>query len=331
MTPDWKNQMTAAHRRELIAGMLWLAALAPAHAQEYPARAVRIIVPLAPGGMADVLSRTVAQKLTATARQTVLVENRTGAGGIIGAEAAARSAPDGYTLLAGFHATQAILPHLTKLPYDPVKDFEPVILMATVPNVLVVHPSVPARTVKELVALAKARRRELTYASQGVGSSGHIAGELFRFATHADIVHVPYKGAAPAIVDLTAGHVSMMFDIMSFALPNMRAGKVRGLAVATASRLPVVSDLPTMAEAGFPEVEGGAWFALFAPAGTPRAAIDWWNRETRGVFSDAEVRERFVSQGAALPLGTPAALGAFVAAESQRWGRVIRSAGIKLE
>ena len=323
--------MTAAYRRALVAGVLGLAVATPSHAQEYPAKAVRIIVPLAPGGMADVLSRTVAQKLTVTARQTVLVENRTGAGGIIGAEAAAKSAPDGYTLFAGFHATQAILPHLTKLPYDPVKDFEPVILMATVPNVLVVHPSVPAKTVKELVALAKARRRELTYASQGVGSSGHIAGELFRLATQADIVHVPYKGAAPAIVDLTAGHVSMMFDIMPFALPNMRAGKVRGLAVATASRLPVAGDLPTMAEAGFPEVEGGAWFALFAPAGTPRPVIDWWNRETRGVFSDAEVRERFVSQGAALPLGTPAALAAFVAAESQRWGRVIRSAGIKLE
>jgi len=313
-----------------VAAALWLAV--PAYGQEYPAKPVRIIVPLAPGGLGDQLSRVIAQKLAPTAKQPVIVENRTGGGGIIGAEAAARAAPDGYTLFTGLHNTQAILPHLyAKLPYDPVKDFEPVILMATVPNVLVVHPSVPARTVKELVALAKARRRELTYASQGVGSSGHIAGELFRFATHADIVHVPYKGAAPAIVDLTAGHVSMMFDIMSFALPNMRAGKVRGLAVATASRLPVVGDLPTMAEAGFPEVEGGAWFALFAPAGTPRPAIDWWNRETRGVFSDAEVRERFVSQGAALPLGTPAALGAFVAAESQRWGRVIRSAGIKLE
>lgn len=314
-----------------IAGALWLAASAPAQGQEYPAKPVRIIVPLAPGGMADQLSRVVAQKLTPTAKQPVLVENRTGGGGVIGAEAAAKSAPDGYTLFAGFHATQAILPHLTKLNYDPVKDFEPVILMATIPNVLVVHPTVPAKTVKELVALARSRRGDLTYASQGVGSSGHIAGELFRLTIKADIVHVPYKGAAPALQDLIGGHVMMMFDIATFALPNVRSGKVRALAVATTERLAVAPELPTMAEAGVPGVEGGAWFALFAPAKTPRAVVDWWNRETRRVFSDPDARERFVSQGATLPLGTPEALGAFVAAETQRWGRVIRAAGIKLE
>jgi tripartite-type tricarboxylate transporter receptor subunit TctC len=303
---------------------------APAHGQEYPARTVRIVVPLAPGGLADQLSRVVAQKLTVTAKQPVLVENRVGGGGIIGAEFAAKAAPDGYTLFAGFHATQAILPHLTKLPYDPVKDFEPVILMATVPNVLVVHPAVPAKSVKELVALARSRRGDLTYASQGVGSSGHIAGELFRLTVKADIVHVPYKGAAPALQDLIGGHVMMMFDIATFALPNVRSGKVRALAVATTERLAVAPELPTMAEAGVPGVEGGAWFALFAPARTPRAVIDWWNRETRGVFTDAEARDRFVSQGVTLPLGTPEALAAFIAADTQRWGRVIRTAGIKL-
>ena len=312
--------------------VLFAATLLPAHAQDYPAKPVRIIVPLAPGGMADQLSRVVAQKVTVTAKQPVIVDNRQGGGGIIGAEAAAKSAPDGYTLFAGFHATQAILPHLyAKLPYDPVKDFEPVILMSTVPNVLVVHPGVPVKSVKELIALARAKRGNVTYASQGVGSSGHIAGELFRLTAKADIVHVPYKGAAPAIQDLLGGHVMMMFDIAPFALPNMRAGKVRGLAVATRERLAVVPELPTMAEAGQPEVEGGAWFALFAPARTPRAAIDWWNRETRTVFSDPEARDRFVSQGATLPLGTPEALGAHVAAESKRWGRVIRAAGIKLD
>ena len=195
-----------------VAGVIWLTAMVPAHAQEYPARPVRIIVPLAPGGMADQLSRVVAQKVTPTAKQPVLVENRTGGGGIIGAEAAAKTAPDGYTLFAGFHATQAILPHLTKLPYDPVKDFDPVILMATIPNVLVVHPTVPAKSVKELVALARLRRGDLTYASQGVGSSGHIAGELFRLTIKADIVHVPYKGAAPALQDLIGGHVMMLFE-----------------------------------------------------------------------------------------------------------------------
>jgi len=314
----------------LVAGAFGLATCA--HGQEYPAKPVRIIVPLAPGGLADQLSRVVAQKLTATAKQPVIVDNRAGGGGIIGAEVAAKTAPDGYTLFTGFHATQAILPHLyAKLPYDPVKDFDPIILMATVPNVLVVHPSVPAKSVKELIALAKARRGDLTYASQGVGSSGHIAGELFRLTAKVDIVHVPYKGAAPAIQDLMGGHVMMMFDIMTFALPNMRAGKVRALAVATGERLPVAAELPTMAEAGLAGVEGGAWFALFAPAGTPRPVIDWWNRETRRVFSDPEARDRFVSQGATLPLGTPEALRAFIASDTQRWGRVIRSAGIKLE
>ena len=315
-----------------LGGALSLAALAPAHGQEYPAKPVRIIVPLAAGGLADQLARVVAQKMTATLKQTVIVDNRTGGGGIIGAEIAAKTAPDGYTLFTGFHATQAILPHLyAKLPYDPVKDFDPVILMATVPNVLVVHPALPVKSVKELIALARARRGDLTYASQGVGSSGHIAGELFRMTTQTDIVHVPYKGAAPAIQDLIGGHVMMMFDITTFALPNVRAGKVRALAVATRERLAVIPDLPTMAEAGLRGVEGGAWFALFAPARTPRTVIDWWNRETRRVFTDPEARERFVSQGATLPLGTPEALGEFVAADTQRWGRVIRSAGIKLE
>jgi tripartite-type tricarboxylate transporter receptor subunit TctC len=185
--------------------------------------------------------------------------------------------------------------------------------------------------VKELVALARARKGDLTYASQGVGSSGHIAAELFKLTAKVDIVHVPYKGAAPALQDLVGGHVMMMFDIAPFALPNMRAGKVRALAVATPERLPVARELPTMAEAGMPEVQGGAWFALFAPAGTPRSAIDWWNREARRVFSEPDTRERFESQGAVLPGGTPEALAAFVAADSQRWGRVIRAAGIKID
>ena len=306
--------------------------IACASAQSYPERPVRIIVPLAPGGLGDQLTRVVATKLAPATKQPVIVENRTGGGGIIGAEAAARSAPDGYTLYTGLHNTQSILPHLyAKLPYDPVKDFLPVIMMGTAPNVLVVHPTLPVKSVKELVALAKARKGDLTYASQGVGSSGHIAAELFKLTAKVDIVHVPYKGAAPANQDLMGGHVMMMFDIAPFALPNMRAGKVRALAVATTERLSVAPDLPTMREAGMPEVQGGAWFALFAPAGTPRSVVDWWNREARRIFAEPDTRERFVSQGAVLPGGTPEDLGAFVAADSQRWGRVIRTAGIKLD
>lgn len=320
------------HRAAALAAALCLAPILPAHGQDYPAKPVRIIVPTAAGGMADLLSRAVAQKMPAATKQAVIVDNRIGGGGVIAAELAAKSPPDGYTLYTGFHATNAILPHLMpKLPYDAAKDFSPIVMMATVPNVLVVHPSVPASSVKALVALAQARRGEVTYASQGVGSSGHIAGELFKLITKADIVHVPYKGAAPALQDLLGGHVMMMFDIMTFALPNMRSGRVRALAVATTERAAVVPDLPTMAEAGLPGIEGGAWFALFAPAGTPRAAIEWWNREARRALSEPDVRERFVSQGAALPLGTPEALGAFVTKDSERWGRVIASAGITLK
>ena len=319
----------------LLAGFsgaaLMLAALSPVHGQEYPAKPVRIIVPLAPGGLGDQLTRVIAQRVAPAAKHPVIVDNRTGGGGIIGAEAAARAAPDGYTLFTGLHNTQTILPHLTKLPYDPIKDFSPIVLMATVPNVLVVHPSLPAKSVKELVALARVRRGDLTYASQGIGSSGHIAAELFKLTAKVDIVHVPYKGAAPALQDLVGGHVMMMFDIAVFALPNMRAGKVRALAVATAERLTVAPELPTMAEAGMPEVQGGAWFALFAPAKTPRPIVDWWNREANRVFAEPESRERFVSQGATLPLGTPEALAAFIVVDTQRWGRVIRAAGITLQ
>ena len=319
-----------ALRAALVAGALGLAACA--HAQDYPVKPVRIIVPLAPGGLGDQLTRMISARIAPATKQPVIVENRTGGGGIIGAEVAARAAPDGYTLFTGLHNTQAILPHLyAKLPYDPVRDFSPIVLMGAAPNVLVVHPSLPVKSVRELVALARARKGDLTYASQGVGSSGHIAAELFKLTGKVDIVHVPYKGAAPAIQDLMGGHVMMMFDIAPFALPNMRAGKVRALGVATTERLPVAPDLPTMTEAGMPQVQGGAWFALFAPAGTPRFAIDWWNREARRVLSERENRERFVSQGAVLPLGTPDDLAAFVAADSQRWGSVIRAAGIKVE
>ena len=316
----------------LLAAAITLAAAGPGFTQEYPARTVRIIVPTAAGGMTDLLPRALAQKLQASTKQAWIVENRAGAGGIIGAEAVAKSAPDGYTLMMGFHGTQSILPALgMKLPYDPAKDFVPIIHVASVPNVLVVHPSVPAQTVQELVALARAKPGYLSFASQGTGSSGHMAGELFKMTAGIDIVHVPYRGAAPAMQDLIGGQVSMMFDIVPLAMANVRAGKVRALAVATAERVAAVPELPSMAEAGLPGVEGGAWFALFAPTGTPRPIIDWLNREANRVFAEREVRERFAAQGASFPLGTPEALGAFVAAETQRWTRVVRTAGIRVD
>jgi tripartite-type tricarboxylate transporter receptor subunit TctC len=316
-----------------VAALLALvAAAAPGFAQDYPAKPVRVIVPTAPGGMADILARHFGQKFGEKIKQPVIVENKTGAGGVIAADYVAKSPADGYTLYVGFHATNAILPTLDpKLPYNPARDFAPIIHIANLPNVLVVNSKVEVKSVKELVELARSKPGVLSYASQGIGSSGHIAAEQFRLLTKTDIVHVPYKGAAPALQDLIAGRVPMMFDIVPFALQHIRDGSVRGLAVAAPQRVPVLPDIPTMTEAGYPGVQGGAWFALFAPAGTPPAVIDLLNKAARDAFNAADVRDKLEPRGVVLVLGSPAELGAWVAADTERWAKVIREAGIKLE
>ncbi len=303
----------------------------PASAQNYPSQPIKIIVATPPGGIADLVGRTFAQKLSEGGK-TALVENRTGAGGALAAEASAKAAPDGYTLFVSMHQTNAILPHLvSKLSYDPLKDFAPILNATGSANILIVHPSVPAKTVKELVAYAKANPGKLTYASQGNGSSGHVVGEQFKQLASIDITHVPYRGAAPASQDLVAGHVSMMFDIVPLARTQIDAGTVRALAVASPQRLAAIPDVPTMVEAGFPQIEGGPWFGIVAPAGTPRAIIEWLNAEGRKTFSAPEVRERFLAQGILLPLGTPEQYGSFIEAEYKRWGEIIRSVNIRLE
>ena len=321
----------ATRRTFLVASGAALAAgIAPSRAQDYPNRPIRIIVPLAAGGMADILARTIAAKLT-EAGHTAVVENRTGGAGVIGADAVAKSPADGYTLLMGLHATQAILVHLQKLPYDPAKDFAPVIHAATVPNVLLVHEGVPATSLRELIAYAKANPGKLTFASQGNGSTGHMIGEQFKSMAGIEITHVPYRGAAPASQDLLAGHVSMLFDIVPLAVSNLQSGKVRALAVCAGERVKVLPEVPTIAEAGLPGMEAGAWFGLFAPAGTPPAAIAWLNREAKKAFELPEINERFAKQGAMLPHGPPETFGAHVAAETERWGALIRRAGIRME
>ena len=316
-----------------VAALLALVAAAtPGFADDYPAKPIRVIVPTAPGGMADILARHFGQKFGEKIKQPVIVENKTGAGGVIAADYVAKSPADGYTLYVGFHATNAILPTLDpKLPYNPARDFAPIIHIANLPNVLVVNSKVEVKSVKELVELARSKPGVLSYASQGIGSSGHIAGEQFRLLTKTDIVHVPYKGAAPALQDLIAGRVPMMFDIVPFALQHIRDGSVRGLAVAAPQRVPVLPDIPTMAEAGYPGVQGGAWFALFAPAGTPPAVIDLLNKAARDAFNAPDVRDKLEPRGVVLVLGSPAELGAWVAADTERWAKVIREAGIKLE
>jgi tripartite-type tricarboxylate transporter receptor subunit TctC len=305
-------------------------AASAAFAQDYPSHPVKIIVPTAPGGAADLVGRVFAQHLQA-AGKTGVVENRTGAGGVIAAEAAAKSAPDGYTVYVGFHPTNAILPHLQKLPYDPAKDFLPVILAVTTPNVLIVNPSVPVATAQELIAYVKANPKKLSYGSPGNGSSGHIVGEQFKFLTGADITHIPYRGAAPALQDLVAGHVHLMFDIVPLTKEQLAGGKVKALAVAAPERIPQLPNVPTMADVGLPELKGGPWFGLFVPTGTPRNVIDWLNAEARKAFSAPDVQARLQDQGYALPLGTPEEFGAHVADESKRWGDVIRRANIKMD
>jgi len=313
-----------------VASLIGLFA-APAQAQTYPSQPIKLIVATPPGGIADLVGRTLAQKLS-EAGKTAVVENRTGGAGAIAATAVAKAPPDGYTLYIGFHQTQTILPHLmTNLTYDAEKDFVPVSLIVATANVLVIHPSVPATSVKELIAYAKANPGKLTYASQGNGSSGHIVGEQFKQATGTNVTHVPYRGAAPAVQDLVAGHVSMMFDIAPLAKTQIEAKTVRGLGVAGSQRLSVLPDLPSMAEAGLPELEGGPWFGLLAPAGTPRPIIDWLNSETKKAFSAPDVRERFIAQGMTLPLNTPEQFASFITADSKRWGEVIRRGNIKME
>jgi tripartite-type tricarboxylate transporter receptor subunit TctC len=309
-----------------------LAAAAPALGDDYPSKPIKFIVPAAPAGIGDILPRLFGQKLAEAGNPaTIVVENRPGAAGVIAMESVATAPPDGYTLIMGNHAGLAILPHLAKsLPYDPFKSYAPVILLVTVPNILVMHPSIPAHTLKEFIAYAKANPGKLSYASQGAGASGHVAGELLKLNAGLDIVHVPYKGAAPAAQDLAAGHVTMMFDVVSLALPSIKAGRVRALGVAAKQRVASLPDVPTMAEQGMP-IEVGAWFGMLAPTGTPRTAIDWINREATKVFSVPDTRDRFVKQGAAVPLGTPESFAQFIQTESARYGDIIKRAHITIE
>jgi tripartite-type tricarboxylate transporter receptor subunit TctC len=307
---------------------LWSATAA---AQTYPSQPIRIIVPTPPGGVADLLARAVAQGISANTGKTVIAEQRTGAGGVIAADFVAKSQPDGYTIYMGFHPTQSILVHLQKLPYDPAKDFEPIILVGSSPNMLVVNPSLPVKTPKELVEYARKNPGKISFGSPGNGSSGHMVGEQFKILHKIDLVHVPYKGAGPAVIDLVAGHIQMMFDIVPLAREQLLAGKVRALGVMSPQRLPVVPDVPTMKEQGMPELEGGPWFGLLAPAKTPRPIIDWLNAETRKAMAEKGVRAKLEALGVNLPLGSPEDFRTHIADETQRWGDIIKRAGIKLK
>jgi len=314
----------------LLTAMLITASATPA--QTYPIRPIRWVVTYPPGGPTDVVARAIGAKLTEAWGQQIVIDNRAGAGGVIGTDIAAKAVPDGYTLLFGTSAGLTINPALnSKLPYDAVKDFAPVSLLVLNPQILVVHPAVPVNSVKELVALAKARPGQLNYASVGIGSPNHMGMELLKALTGIDIVHVPYKGTGPAITDLLGGQVQVMFNSMPSVIPLVASGKLKGLAVGSVQRSPAVPDIPTVAEAGVPGFENVTWYGMFAPAKTPHDIIVKLNKQVVQILASPEMAQRLASQGAEPRSSTPEELTKFMRVESERWKKVIKTAGIKVE
>jgi tripartite-type tricarboxylate transporter receptor subunit TctC len=318
-------------RRFIILAFSALLAL-PGYAQDYPRRPVRLIVPFPPGGGNDIVARAVAQELGKSLGQQFVVDNRAGAGGAIGAELAARSPADGYTLFLGGVGSHVVNPSLhAKLPYDPIRDFAPVTLIASAPAVLVVHPSVQAASVVELTALAKANPGKLNYASNGNGSSAQLAAVLFESMAGVRMMHVPYKGVSQALVDLMSGEVQLMFGTIVAISPHIKAGRLRALAVTGKSRLALLPEVPTLAEAGLPGYEAGSWYGILAPAGTPGAIVARLNAEINQAMRQPEVRERLAAEGAETLGGTPEEFALHIKAELARMGRLMREAGIRME
>jgi tripartite-type tricarboxylate transporter receptor subunit TctC len=300
-------------------------------AATYPDRPLRLIVPYPPGGGTDITSRMIARRLSESFNQQVIVDNRSGGAGNLGCEIAARSAPDGYTMLTAGISFAINVSLFSKLGYDPARDFDPVSLVATVPLIAVVHPSVPATSIRELIDLAKARPGTLNYGSGGAGTANHIAGELFKYMTGTDIVHVPYKGGGPAMADIVGGQIQLLFNTISSTVGFMNSGKLRALAVTGKQRSPSVPNLPTVAEAGVPGFEVGAWFGVVVPKGTPRAIINRINGEIVRITRQPETREQFAAQGAEAIGSTPAELGTHLRGEIDKWARVAKAARLRAE
>jgi tripartite-type tricarboxylate transporter receptor subunit TctC len=303
----------------------------PVFAQNYPAKTVRIIVPFPVGGIADLYARLIGARWTEAWGQPVVVENRTGAGGNIGAEMVAKSLPDGYTLLMGSLGTHAVNVSLfSRLPFDPVRDFAPIALALEAEGLLVVHPSVPVKNVAELIAFARAKPGAVTYASAGAGTASHLAGELFKTMARVDMVHIPYKGNVPAITDLLAGQTSLLFGTMPTVLPHAKAGKLRALATIGAARAAASPDLPTVAES-LPGFEVVNWVGLFAPAGTPPQITRQLNAEVQKFMQSKEITARLTNEGARFIPMTPEQFGAFVRAEIAKWAPVVKASGAKAD
>jgi tripartite-type tricarboxylate transporter receptor subunit TctC len=315
------------HRLFAVALILSNSALA----QSYPSKPIRVVVPFPPGGGTDIVARTVTPKMAEILGQPFVIENRAGAGGNIGTEAVAKSPPDGYTLLVASASTAINTTLYPNLPWDPTRDFAPVLLMVVNNHLLAAHPSVPANTVQELLALARAKPGAVTYASYGPGSSAHLTAELFKLMAHVDLLHVPYKGAAPAVNDLLGGQVNIMFADVAALLPHLKSGKLKALGIASAKRFEGLPDVPTIAESGVPGFEAGGFLGLVAPTGTPAAVINALNAAGQKSLAMPDVRERLNALASPPVGGTPGEFGQVIKREIDKWARVIRAANIKPE
>ena len=315
----------------LIGAVLLLAPLL-ASAQSYPTRGIRIVIPYAAGGAAGTVGRLLADKMSVSTGQPVIVDHRPGGGTIIGNNMVAKAAPDGYTLVMGTITSHAMLSSLsTRVPFDPEKDFAPISLITSLPFVLLAHPSVPAANVRELIALARQQPGKLSFGSAGNGTSNHLAGELFKSIAKVDMLHVPYKGSSPALADLLGGQITTMFDLTPTALTQIAGGKVQAIAITSARRSSVAPNIPTMAESGVPGVEVVSWFGILAPAGTPAPIVNFLNAEIVKAMNAPDVRQQMAALGADVVTNTPQEFAAFISAERAKWAMVVREAGIKPE
>ena len=321
------------HRQTLTALLLGAILITPltAAAQQYPTKAIRFVVPFAPGGGTDIIGRVVAQALNDALGQPVVVDNRGGAGSTLGTEIVAKSPADGYTILFGnislaFNATL-----YTKLRYDTIRDLAPISLSAVQPNILVIHPGLPAKNLKEFIELARAHPGKYNYASAGTGSGTHLAAELLKLQTKIDIVHVPYKGTGPALTDLLGGQINMMVSTFASALPHVKSGRMRALGVTTVKRSPAAPDVPTLIEGGVAGYDYSTWYGLLAPAGTPKPIIDMLNATNRKVLARDDIKQKLESQGVDPIVNTPAEFSAYMKSETEKWGKVVKATGAKAE
>ena len=305
--------------------------IALASAQGYPEKPIRLLMPFPPGGASEGVARPAMQKLGTSLGRPIVLDARPGASGVIAAELASKSQPDGYTLLFATSALFSILPAMTTVTYEPTRGFAPITRFVTLTNALIVHPSLPARTVAELITYAKQNPDKLSYASAGNGTTFHIAGELFKLMAGVKLTHVPYKGGAPAQIDVIGGQVPLMFDSLSSALPQIRAGRVRVLAVSTRQRSPVLPEVPTVAEAALPGFEVSGWFGVVAPAKTPRAIVERLNAELRLILAPGEINERLTSQGYLVATNTPDEFAAFIASELRKWTKIVKDTGVRTD